>query len=91
MEYHFNFAKKPLSYKDLPQEGGRLTLAYSRIYDSANQSNRIFSGRKRWQNWRHVWYRLLKNDNGEFILTSAGNYIADNNLIKIGNYNPDFL
>jgi hypothetical protein len=32
----------------------------------------------------------LKNDNGEFILTSAGNYIADNNLIKIGNYNPDF-
>jgi hypothetical protein len=22
----------------------------------------------------------LKNDNGEFILTSAGNYIADNNL-----------
>jgi hypothetical protein len=38
MEYHFNFAKKPFSYKDLPQEGGRLTLAYSRIYDSANQT-----------------------------------------------------
>ncbi|NJM80710.1 MAG: SusC/RagA family TonB-linked outer membrane protein [Flavobacterium sp.] len=85
----FNFAQSRSVIKDLPQEGGRLTLAYSRIYDSVNQT---------------VWFQVeeggrigdmygtgyLKNENGDFILTSAGNYIADNNLKKIGNYNPDF-
>lgn len=85
----FNFARNRSVVKDLPQDGGRLTLAYSRIYDSANQT---------------VWIQVeeggrigdiygtgyLKNDNGEFILTSKGNYIANNNLQKIGNYNPDF-
>jgi TonB-linked SusC/RagA family outer membrane protein len=85
----FNFAKSRSIIKDLPQEGGRLTLAYSRIYDSANQT---------------VWFQVeeggrigdmygtgyLRNENGAFILTSTGNYIADNNLRKIGNYTPDF-
>lgn len=85
----FNFAKNRSVIKDLPQEGGRLTLAFSRIYDSANQT---------------VWFQVeeggrigdiygtgyLKNENGQFIINSSGNYIADNNLKKIGNYNPDF-
>jgi TonB-linked SusC/RagA family outer membrane protein len=85
----FNFAKSRSIIKDLPQEGGRLTLAYSRIYDSANQT---------------VWFQVeeggrigdiygtgyLRNENGDFVLTAAGNYIADNNLQKIGNYTPDF-
>ncbi len=85
----FNFAQNRSIIKDLPQEGGRLTLAYSRIYDSANQT---------------VWLQVeeggrigdiygtgyLKNENGDFILTNTGNYIADNDLKKIGNYNPDF-
>ncbi|MBC5841643.1 SusC/RagA family TonB-linked outer membrane protein [Flavobacterium sp. F-380] len=85
----FNFARSRSVVKNLPQEGGRLTLAYSRIYDSANQT---------------VWFQVeeggrigdmygtgyLKNDKGDFVLTNAGNYIADNNLRKIGNYNPDF-
>ena len=65
--------------KSLPQADGRLTLAYSRIYDSANQT---------------VWFQVeeggqigdfygtgyLKNENGQFIIDSNGNYIADNNL-----------
>ncbi|NHN27237.1 SusC/RagA family TonB-linked outer membrane protein [Flavobacterium jejuense] len=85
----FNFAKNRSIIKDLPQEGGRLTLAYSRIYDSANQT---------------VWFQVeeggrvgdiygtgyLKNDQGQFIIDDQGRYIADNNLQKIGNYNPDF-
>jgi TonB-linked SusC/RagA family outer membrane protein len=85
----FNFARNRSVIKDLPQDGGRLTLAYSRIYDSANQT---------------VWFQVeeggrvgdiygtgyQKNENGDFVLTSAGNYIANNNLKKIGNYNPDF-
>lgn len=85
----FNFAKSRSVIKDLPQNGGRLTLAYSRIYDSANQT---------------VWIQVeeggrigdlygtgyLKNENGDFIINSSGNYIADNVLKKLGNYNPDF-
>jgi len=85
----FNFAKNRSVIKDLPQDGGRLTLAYSRIYDSANQT---------------VWFQVeeggrigdfygtgyLKNDEGQFIIDDNGGYIADNNLQKLGNYNPDF-
>ncbi|WP_047550768.1 SusC/RagA family TonB-linked outer membrane protein [Psychroserpens sp. Hel_I_66] len=85
----FNFATSRSTIKNLPQEDGRLTLAYSRIYDSANQT---------------VWFQVeeggrigdiygtgyLKNENGEFIIDDNGRFIADNNLQKIGNYNPDF-
>lgn len=85
----FNFAKSRAIIKDLPQESGRLTLAYSRIYDSANQT---------------VWFQVeeggrigdiygtgyLRNENGDYVLTSTGNFIADNNLKKLGNYAPDF-
>lgn len=85
----FNFATNQSIIKDLPQNDGRLTLAFSRIYDSANQT---------------VWFQVeeggrigdlygtgyLKNDNGNFIIDDNGRFIADNNLKKIGNYNPDF-
>jgi len=84
-----NFSTNKATIKELPQDGGRLTLAYSRIYDSANQT---------------VWFQVeeggligdfygtgyLKNENGQFIIDSNGNYIADNELQKLGNYNPDF-
>ena len=85
----FNFATNKSVIKNLPQEDGRLTLAYSRIYDSANQT---------------VWFQVeeggqigdlygtgyQKNEEGQFLLDDNGRFIADNNLIKIGNYNPDF-
>jgi len=85
----FNFAKNKATIEELPQADGRLTLAYSRIYDSANQT---------------VWFQVeeggqigdiygtgyLKNENGQFIIDDSGNYIADNTLQKLGNYNPDF-
>ncbi len=86
----FNFSTNRSTIEELPQADGRLTLAYSRIYDSANQT---------------VWFQVeeggrvgdiygtgyLKNDNGDFIIDANGNYIADNTLKKIGNYNPDFI
>lgn len=85
----FNFATNKSTIKSLPQNDGRLTLAYSRIYDSANQT---------------VWFQVeeggeigdiygtgyQKDANGNFLITDAGRYIADNTLIKIGNYTPDF-
>ena len=85
----FNFATNKAVIKDLPQEEGRLTLAYSRIYNSANQT---------------VWFQVeeggqvgdlygtgyQKNEDGQFLLDDNGRFIANNNLIKIGNYNPDF-
>ncbi|GEQ85343.1 SusC/RagA family TonB-linked outer membrane protein [Patiriisocius marinistellae] len=86
----FNFSQNKSIVEDLPQTDGRLTLAYSRIYDSANQT---------------VWFQVeeggqvgdiygtgyLKNEDGDFILTKDGNYIADNELQLLGNYNPDFM
>ncbi|WP_299059812.1 SusC/RagA family TonB-linked outer membrane protein [uncultured Polaribacter sp.] len=85
----FNFAANKSVIKNLPQEEGRLTLAYSRIYDSANQT---------------VWFQVeeggeigdlygtgySKNTEGQFLLDDNGRYIANNELIKLGNYNPDF-
>ncbi len=86
----FNFSTNKAVVEELPQTDGRLTLAFSRIYDSADQT---------------VWFQVeeggeigdiygtgyMKNENGDFILTSEGRYIADNTLKKIGNYNPDFI
>lgn len=85
----FNFATNRSTIENLPQNDGRLTLAFSRIYDSANQT---------------VWFQVeegghigdfygtgyLKNSDGEFIINDKGEFIADNNLQKLGNYNPDF-
>ena len=85
----FNFSTNRATIENLPQADGRLTLAYSRIYDSANQT---------------VWFQVeeggqigdmygtgyLRNEDGEFIIDDNGRFIADNNLQKIGNYTPDF-
>ena len=86
----FNFSRNVSEVVDLPQEAGRLTLAYNRIYDNPDQT---------------VWLQVeeggqigdlygtgyLRNENGDFILTEEGRYIANNNLQKLGNYNPDFI
>ncbi len=86
----FNFSTNKSIVESLPQEEGRLTLGFSRIYDSANQT---------------VWFQVDKggrigdiygtgyqrNENGDFIINSSGRYIANNELQKIGNYNPDFM
>lgn len=84
-----NFATNRAIVEDLPQEDGRLTLAYSRVYDSQDQT---------------VWHQVeeggrigdlygtgyLRNEDGNFILTDDGRFIADPELKKLGNYNADF-
>ncbi|WP_040280221.1 SusC/RagA family TonB-linked outer membrane protein [Psychroserpens damuponensis] len=85
----FNFASSRSTIKELPQADGRLTLAYSRIYDSANQT---------------VWFQVeeggrigdiygtgySRSPDGEFLIDDNGRFIANNTLQKLGNYNPDF-
>lgn len=84
-----NFASSRAIVEELPQDEGRLTLAYSRVYDSQNQT---------------VWHQVeeggrvgdlygtgyLRNENGDFVLNDQGRFISDPELKKLGNYNADF-
>jgi TonB-linked SusC/RagA family outer membrane protein len=85
-----NFSSNRVTVEDLPQDEGRLTLAYSRIYDSQNQTVflQVVEGGRVGDLYGTGY---SKNDNGDFILTNQGRYIPDNNLQKLGNYNPDFM
>ena len=86
----FNFSKSVATVEDLPQDDGRLTLGLSRIYDSANQTV-FFQVEEGGRVGDFYGTGYLKNENGDFILNDDGRYIADNNLQKLGNYNPDFM
>ncbi|SEL84614.1 TonB-linked outer membrane protein, SusC/RagA family [Maribacter orientalis] len=85
-----NFSTNRSTVESLPQEDGRLTLAYSRIYDSQNQTV-FFQVEEGGRVGDMYGTGYLKNDNGEFILTEEGRYIPNNDLQKLGNYNPDFM
>ena len=86
----FNFSRNRATVEDLPQDAGRLTLAFSRIYDSQNQT--VFLQVEEGGRIGDLYGTgYLKNENGDFILTEEGRYIPDNNLQKLGNYNPDFM
>ena len=85
-----NFSRNVSTVESLPSGADKITLGYSRVYDNANQT---------------VWIQVeeggrigdmygtgyVKNEKGEFIISDQGNFVADNNLQKIGNYNPDFI
>ena len=85
-----NFSRNISTVEDLPDEIDRLTLAYSRVYDNVNQT---------------VWFQVdeggrigdiygtgyLRNEAGDFVIDQEGRYIVDNELKKLGNYNPDFI
>ncbi len=85
-----NFSTNRATVASLPQQDGRITLAYSRVYNNPDQT---------------VWFQVeeggrigdfygtgyLRNANGDFVLTPEGRFIADNTLKKLGNSNPDFI
>lgn len=86
----FNFSTSKAIVEDLPQDDGRLTLAFSRIYDSANQTV-FFQVEEGGEVGDIYGTGYLKNENGDFIIDGNGRFIADNELQKLGNYNPDFM
>ncbi|MEM9141776.1 MAG: TonB-dependent receptor, partial [Bacteroidota bacterium] len=86
----FNFSRNRATVEDLPQEAGRLTLAFSRIYDSQNQT--VFVQVEEGGRIGDLYGTgYLRNENGDFILKDQARYIPDNTLQKLGNYNPDFM
>ncbi|WP_020606510.1 SusC/RagA family TonB-linked outer membrane protein [Spirosoma spitsbergense] len=85
-----NFSRNRTSVVSLPEEAGTLTLGYNRIYDNVNQTvwYQVRQGDRMGDMWGTGY---LRNAQGEFIVGSNGQYIADNTLKKLGNYNPDFI
>lgn len=86
----FNFSKNVTTVESLPDEVKRLTLAYSRIYDNVNQTvfYQVEEGGRIGDMYGTGY---LRNAEGEFIISEDGLYIPDNELKKLGNYNPDFI
>lgn len=86
---YLNFSRNVATVESLPGDATRLTLAYNRIYDNPNQTVwfQVREGDRIGDMWGTGY---LRNENGDFIIGNDGRYIANNNLIKLGNYNPDF-
>ncbi|MBO0953303.1 SusC/RagA family TonB-linked outer membrane protein [Fibrella forsythiae] len=85
-----NFSRNRTTVMSLPGEVGTLTLGYNRIYDNVNQTvwYQVRQGDRMGDMWGTGYLRTAQ---GEFIVGSNGQYIADNTLKKLGNYNPDFM
>ncbi|MFT6948065.1 MAG: TonB-linked SusC/RagA family outer membrane protein [Vicingaceae bacterium] len=85
-----NFSRNVATVESLPQSNGRVTLGYSGVYDNTNQ---------------RVWFQVeeggqvgdmygtgyKRTADGTLLLNDQGALIADNELKKLGNYNPDFI
>ncbi|QJD77419.1 SusC/RagA family TonB-linked outer membrane protein [Spirosoma rhododendri] len=87
---NLNFSRNRSTVVSLPDEAGTLTLGYNRIYDNVNQTvwYQVRQGDRMGDMWGTGY---LRNAQGEFIVGANGQYIADNTLKKLGNYNPDFM
>lgn len=85
-----NFTSYRSIVKELPDGVDRITLAYSRVYDNVNQSV-FFIAEEGGRIGDMHGTGYMKTEDGQFILDENGNFIADQTLKKIGNYNPDFI
>ena len=87
---NLNFSLNRTTVVSLPDEVGTLTLGYNRIYDNVNQTiwYQVRQGDRVGSMWGTGYQRTAQ---GDLLVGSNGQYIADNTLKKLGNYNPDFL
>ena len=85
-----NFSRNVARVTSLPEQADQITLAYSRVYDNPNQTVYFIVGEG--DRIGDLWGTgYLKNDDGDFVIGDDGRYIIDNELKKLGNYNPDFI
>lgn len=85
-----NFSRNVSVVNDLPEGIDKLTLGYSRVYDNPNQT--VYAQVEEGGRIGDLYGTgYMKTDDGQFILDENGNFIVDNNLQKLGNYNPDFI
>ncbi len=85
-----NFSRSRATVDALPAGTDRFTLAYSRVYNSVNQT--VYFIVEPGGEIGNIWgtgYR--KTDDGRFLLNAQGQLVADNTLRKLGNANPDFI
>lgn len=85
-----NFSRNVTTVESLPDEVDRLTLAYSSIYDNVNQTV-FFQVEEGGRIGDMYGTGYQKTEDGQFILNDQGLYTSTNELIKLGNYNPDFI
>ena len=84
-----NFSTNTARVEELPDGTERFTLAFSRVYNSVNQT--VFFIATEGGEIGDIWGTgFLRNDDGEYVLNDDGGFIADNNLKRLGNANPDF-
>jgi TonB-linked SusC/RagA family outer membrane protein len=85
-----NFTTYRNTVESLPQSAKTITLAYNSIYDNVNQTvwYQVQEGGRLGDMWGTGY---LRNTEGDLIVGADGRYIVNNNLIKLGNYNPDFM
>jgi TonB-linked SusC/RagA family outer membrane protein len=85
----FNFSANRARVDELPDGTDRFTLAFSRVYNSVNQT--VFFIVEEGGEIGDIWGTgYLRNEDDQLVLNSSGGFIADNNLKKLGNANPDF-
>lgn len=86
----FNFSRNVATVHDLPAGTSKLTLGYNRVYDNINQTVYVqVEEGGRIGDLYGTGYK--KTNDGQFIVDANGNFIVDNTLKKLGNYNPDFM
>lgn len=86
----FNFSANRATVDELPEGTERFTLAFSRVYNSVNQT--VFFIAEEGGQIGDIWGTgYLRNENGDLVLNENGGFIADNTLRKLGNANPDFI
>ncbi len=84
-----NFSSSRATVLELPDGVERTTLAYSRVYDNPNQT--VYFIAEEGGQIGDLWGTgYLRNEEGEYIVSASGEFIADNELKRLGNYNPDF-
>lgn len=84
-----NFTKAQATVESLPEGVDRTTIAYARVYSSPGQT--VFYIAEEGSRIGDMYGTgYLRNDEGQYIVNSDGEFIADNTLRKLGNYTPDF-